>query len=48
MKFKKKSELNKNFTKLTREEGNITDCVDCYNNCDNNFSSGCNINSRKK
>ncbi len=46
MKDKKKSELNENFTKLTREEGDITDCVDCYNNCDNNFSSGGDINSR--
>ena len=46
MKSKKKTELNKNFTKLTREEGNITDCVDCNNYCDNNISSGGDINSR--
>ena len=46
MKSKKKTELNKNFTKLTREEGNITDCVGCYNYCDYNISSGGDINSR--
>ena len=48
MKSKEKSELNKNFTKLTREKGNITDCVDCNNNRDNNISSSGDINSRKK
>ena len=46
MKSKEKTELKKNFTKLTREKGNITDCVDCYNNCDYNFSSSGDINSR--
>ena len=39
MKIKEKTELNKNFTKLTRKKGYITDCVDCYNYCDNNISS---------
>ena len=48
MESKEKSELNKNFTKLTREEGHIADCVDCYNNSNNNISSGSNINSRKE
>ena len=46
MKSKEKTELKKNVTKLTREEGNITDCVDCNNNSDYNFSSGGDINSR--
>ena len=48
MKDKKKTELNKNFTKLTREERYIINSVDCYNYCDYNFSSGGDINSRKK
>ena len=44
MKSKEKTELKKNFTKLTREERNITDCVNCYNYCDYNFSSSCYFN----
>ena len=48
MKFKEKSELNKNFTKLTREEGDITYCINSNNNSNNNISSGGDINSRKK
>ena len=46
MKFKEKSELNKNFTKLTREEGDITYCINSNNNSNNNISSGGDINSR--
>ena len=45
MKSKEKTEFNKNFTKLTREEGHIADCVDCYNYCDNNFSCCGDFNS---
>ena len=45
MKSKEKSELKKNFTKLTREKGDITDCVNCYNYCDYNISGGCYFNS---
>lgn len=34
----KKSEVNKNFTKLTREERNITNSTNSNNNSDNHFS----------
>ena len=34
----KKREVNKNFTKLTREERNITNSTNSNNNSDNHFS----------